>query len=717
MHSDDDMPNFPYNFGIGAERRRLSYESRRRGGTGCAQAAWQDYGVCCMVVMAGTVFVLFSLLVAFSDNDHYGNCDTSSSRFSRDHSRYKDVYLHNTHKPMARLIDPHHASSYGQPHDQRPQHSPQHDDWSVHAPDPADVSDLIYDSQNEEYWPGERDPSDRSAMFWLWGQFIDHTLVRTDTDPHETLYTGRGRLPGHRSRYVYDSYGVRQQVNSLSPFLDGSNLYGSDERTQALLRKQPRYDASRHSRRSTKGKMRYSVNPDHVGYDDHQSAHDPSWYYNYGYGKDRSLLPYNRTTGHYMAGDVRAEEHVALTAMHTLWMREHNYWCERLHREHPDWDDDKLYLYARNIVAGEMQAITYNEWLPLLLGSKDLYGRRACYKRQSYDNVHGYGEGFVEEEQQQPQAAEELHEPAPRASDPRSSVRQQEAFGGSDDDEPYADPRTHYDDEDAYAPADKRFHYVNSYRSDSAQLFNEFATAAFRFGHTMVNDRIDYRNPNAGHLEYSLPLSDLFFQRSPVPHGHIWKDNVDGWLLGACKQRANHISPRMVDALRRHLFRNVTPSETMDLAARNIARGRDHALPSYQRLYNWATGGYMTSCHHMSDSPRLCQHIEQLYGLHGEIDAWVGMTCEKKRRYSMLGVVGSELVAEQFDRVRNNDPYFYLWNDLVLHYRAEIHSTTMAKVLMRNTIINPHHVQKDAFLVSGTYADYYESEWYAQQDQ
>ena len=70
----------------------------------------------------------------------------------------------------------------------------------------------------------------------------------------------------------------------------------------------------------------------------------------------------------FLAGDIRANEQVGLTAMHTLFVREHNYWADELHALHPHLDGEELYQRARATVGAEMQAITYREFLPVLLG-------------------------------------------------------------------------------------------------------------------------------------------------------------------------------------------------------------------------------------------------------------------------------------------------------------------------------------------------------------
>ena len=55
-----------------------------------------------------------------------------------------------------------------------------------------------------------------------------------------------------------------------------------------------------------------------------------------------------------------------LTSLITVFVREHNYWADQLHNQHPTWTDEQLYDGARAIVIGEIQEITYNEYLPAL---------------------------------------------------------------------------------------------------------------------------------------------------------------------------------------------------------------------------------------------------------------------------------------------------------------------------------------------------------------
>lgn len=198
-------------------------------------------------------------------------------------------------------------------------------------------------------------------FMWQWGQFLDHDLDLTDgVDPAEAANiqvpagdvffdptsTGVVEIPLNRSIYDVetgsDSDNPRQQINEITAWVDASNVYGSSEDRALALRA---LDGT--------GQLKTS---------------------------EGNFLPFNTDglpnagvhTTFFLAGDVRANEQVGLATMHTLFMREHNRLAEQIAENNPDLSGDEIYQRARNIVAAQMQVITYNEFLPLLLGRNGL---------------------------------------------------------------------------------------------------------------------------------------------------------------------------------------------------------------------------------------------------------------------------------------------------------------------------------------------------------
>ncbi len=193
---------------------------------------------------------------------------------------------------------------------------------------------------------------------WQWGQFLDHDIVETPVaSPAEAFDipvpqgdawfdpngTGTQVIPLDRSGYLMVE-GVRQQVNHITSFIDASNVYGSERSRTNALRE---HGASGRMKVSAGNLLPYNVN----GLPNAPDPNDPTMF---------------------LAGDIRANEQNGLTAMHTLFVREHNYWADRIQTAEPSLTGKQVFAYARALVGAEIQAITYNEFLPALLGRNSL---------------------------------------------------------------------------------------------------------------------------------------------------------------------------------------------------------------------------------------------------------------------------------------------------------------------------------------------------------
>ena len=229
------------------------------------------------------------------------------------------------------------------------------DEAPADLPNARFVSNML--SAQSGAMPGSAQVTD---MVWAWGQFLDHDISFTPAAaPRERLpivvFPGdpifdpfnTGARSIALSRSAYDPLtgtaadNPRQQINEITAFIDASNVYGSDpSRTRALRTN----DGS--------GKLRTS--------------------------RDGRFLPYNQDglendggnsrTDLFVAGDIRSNEQVGLTALHTLFVREHNRLAGVLAAEHPDLTGQEIFEITRKIVGAQVQVISYHEVLPLLLG-------------------------------------------------------------------------------------------------------------------------------------------------------------------------------------------------------------------------------------------------------------------------------------------------------------------------------------------------------------
>lgn len=66
--------------------------------------------------------------------------------------------------------------------------------------------------------------------------------------------------------------------------------------------------------------------------------------------------------------DSRIASHPQLQLLHTLFLREHNRIAKSLSELNAHWDDERLYQEAKRILIAQIQHITYNEWLPIIVG-------------------------------------------------------------------------------------------------------------------------------------------------------------------------------------------------------------------------------------------------------------------------------------------------------------------------------------------------------------
>ena len=83
---------------------------------------------------------------------------------------------------------------------------------------------------------------------------------------------------------------------------------------------------------------------------------------------DLDCLERPKNVNCFLGGDERVNEQPTLTAIHTIYVRDHNRLATQLSRLNQHWDDDRIYHETRHIEAAIVQHVLMNEYLPLLVG-------------------------------------------------------------------------------------------------------------------------------------------------------------------------------------------------------------------------------------------------------------------------------------------------------------------------------------------------------------
>jgi hypothetical protein len=223
-------------------------------------------------------------------------------------------------------------------------------------PNARDVSNLIFAQ------PGSK-PSARnlSNYIWAWGQFLTHDtdlstsshgadingdapiIINSPIDP-----LGPAPIPFTRADFQLSNSGssvpARIPVNEVTSYIDASAIYGSNATRAAALR--------------TDGGLGAKLITDSNNLLPRNTAGLPN--------ENNGPVPGSQL---FLAGDIRSNENSLLTSIHTVFAREHNRLVDRIAIQQPLLSNEEQYQLARRLVGAEMQAITYREFLPALLGN------------------------------------------------------------------------------------------------------------------------------------------------------------------------------------------------------------------------------------------------------------------------------------------------------------------------------------------------------------
>lgn len=476
------------------------------------------------------------------------------------------------------------------------------------------------------------DPADptNSVLVMQMGQFIDHDLTHTpnhgvscctngnlfpdsfDADqcfpiqmfPDDPFWRGRKTCMSFArslaSPSLKCSLQTREQLNQITHWLDGSNIYGSTLEEAMHLR-------------AARGQLKMSAQAGARAGSLPSCAAEQT-------GKVTGCdVCGSRKNDCFFAGDFRVNEQINLIVLHTLFMREHNRVAAALARLNPGWTDDRLYQEARRITVAEYQHIIYNEWLPIVIGknlmtSYGLLPLAAGYSKDYMDNF---------------------------------------------------DPR----------------------------ITNEFATAAFRFGHSMVPAfysslaAAPAGRPTADQRR-SIKLADIFFKPTVMREAGF----LDSLVRGMSQQAAAAFDNSFVADLRNNLFESAPGRGGLDLVAINVQRGRDHGLPGYNKYREICLGQKAVDWADFANTiaPEKVAMLKIIYKTVDDVDLYVGGFLESPHEDAILGPIFKCILGDQFARLKKGDRFFYdLGVDSRLAFSPgqleQLRRTSLARIICDNT--------------------------------
>jgi Ca2+-binding RTX toxin-like protein len=283
--------------------------------------------------------------------------------------------------------------------------------------------------------------------------------------------------------------------------------------------------------------------------------------------------------------------------------------------------------------------------------------------------------------------------------------------------------------------------FVGYNSGENATVSLDYAQVAFRFGHSTIRESIDTIDPTGGITGkvMSIALEGAFL------NPQLFADKGAASIaLGMTHQQMNEIDEFITPALNQGLL-----GQPLDLAAINIARGRDVGIPT---LNEFRTAVGLSAYVSWSDFGANMIHPDNLvnfiaaYSFDGDlakaraiiglengsiadtdpaamgytfdtaiaflsggdngfnkIDTWLGGLAEAHVAGGLLGETFNLVFVEQINRLMDGDRFYYLYRLNGLNLGDEIGNAQFKDIIERNTGLE--HLNGSAFAYADQYFD------------
>ncbi|KAK6179799.1 hypothetical protein SNE40_012075 [Patella caerulea] len=534
-------------------------------------------------------------------------------------------------------------------------------------PNPFRISDLAHGGDQ-----GNGSVRGRNSFLVFFGQQVVEEImdsqrpgcprefINIDVYKGHPIYDqgGKGdiKMPLLRTRFDqrtgYSPNNPRQQLNEITPYIDGGLMYGTSKAWTDTLRsfkdgKLLSNDESQLIPESfpVKNTIRLPM------------ANPPP-------PREHELKPVNRF---YRLGNPRGNENPMLLTFGVIWFRWHNVVAKRLKDEHPSWNDEQLFNRARQVVIAHHQKIVMYDWLPRWLSISNDSANAAFTEIPPYVNKVENTNGTSQ-------------------VDP--TLKFQQGY----------DPNIHPGISQEFQAAALRFGHT--------LVPSGILTRRILANGTCLNTTNTITN-GLGHRQDFKGIrvcTSYWNSQEPLDTPQPGVDGVVLGMISTLSEKEDHI---IVEDLRGNVFGPLDFNQR-DLAAINIQRGRDHGLPGYNKVreaYGLAPKEDWTSI-----NPAISSILVRLQSLYGnttrpdELDVFTGGLLETVDNGP--GELFRAITLEQFLRIRNGDRFWFenMDNGLFTESQVdEIMNVTMKEILTKTTNIASTNLTEDVFrCVQGT---------------
>jgi len=226
-------------------------------------------------------------------------------------------------------------------------------------------------------------------------------------------------------------------------------------------------------------------------------------------------------------------------------------------------------------------------------------------------------------------------------------------------------------------------------------IINEFAGAAFRFGHSLVNSVFAEILDNGKPSGYRL--RENFF----TPFG-FYEGQLDSVLRGLVSQASQNRDPFISSDMKNHLYRPKDSPYGLDLPAFNIQRGRDHGLGAYTKYLKFCFDEKVTDWQqldqYMPASQR--QRLQKFYKSVHDVDLFTAGLAEYPLPGAAVGPTFTCIIGIQMYNLKFGDRFWFEHKDQVGSFTPdqlqELRKVSFSRLLCVNSD-NLKHIQKNVY--------------------